>query len=198
MDLLDTPNRNEEKIMTKKNQNRLWFAIVMGMLSFGIWMVIWTVKETMSLPVHESHDFMLKYQQADMNINQILANKAKFDAKYSIELQDVELITLAEEYQNTNSKRKQPKPVKLTMGENSFKYAIQDKNGNAVENAEMTFLLTRPYTQTEDQQENNVTFSNGFYVTKKFELSNKGRYILQTKVTVDGLTGYTKTAAYLE
>ena len=198
MDLLDTPNRNEEKIMTKKNQNRLWFAIVMGMLSFGIGMIIWTVKQATSLPVHEANDFMLKYQQADMNINQILANKAKFDSKYTIKLEDVELITLPEEYQNSNSKREQPKPVKLNKGENSFKYTVQDKNGNPIQNAEMTFLLTRPYTQVEDQQENNVTFNNGFYVTKKFELSNKGRYILQTKVTIDGLTGYTKTAAYLE
>ncbi len=184
--------------MTKKSQNRLWFAIVMGILVFGIWMIIWTVKQATSLPVHEDNDFMLKYQQADMNINQILENKAKFDAKYTIELQDVEYITLPQEYQNSNSKREQPKPVKLNMGENRFKYAVQDKNGNAIPNAEMTFLLTRPYTQEEDRKENNVTFNNGFYITKKFELSNKGRYILQTKVTINGLTGYTKTAAYLE
>jgi hypothetical protein len=183
--------------MTKKNQNRLWFAIVMGMLSFGIGMVIWTVKQASSVPVHESNDFMLKYQQADMNINSILANKAKFDAKYSIELQNAEFITLKAEYQNNNSKRQQPKPLKLKKGENRFAYAIKDKNGNNVESAEFTFLLTRPYTQDEDKKENNVSIENGLYVTKPFEINNKGRYTLQVKVTIDGLTGYLKTPAYL-
>jgi len=183
--------------VTKKNQNRLWFAIVMGMLSFGIGMVIWTVKQATSLPVHESNDFMLKYQQADMNINAILANKAKFDAKYSIELQDAVFITLPEEYQNSNSKREQPKPVQLTKGENKFFYAIKDKNGNNVEDAEFTFLLTRPYSRDEDQKENNVSVNNGLYATKVIKLKNKGRYTLQVKATINGLTGYSEIPAYL-
>jgi hypothetical protein len=183
--------------VTKKNQNRLWFAIAMGMLSFGIGMVIWTVKQATSLPVHESNDFMLKYQQADKNINSIMENKAKFDAKYSIELQNAEFITLEEQYQNSNSKRQQPKPLKLTKGANRFSYAIKDKNGNNVENAEFTFLLTRPYTQDEDQKENNVSVKNGLYVTKAFNINHKGRYTLQVKVTIDGLTGYLQTPAYL-
>ena len=130
--------------MTKKNQNRLWFAIVMGMLSFGIGMVIWTVKQAVSLPVQESNNFMLKYQQADMNINAILANKAKFDAKYSIELQNAVFMTLKEEYQNTNSKRQQPKPVKLIKGKNKFLYAIKDNNGNNVEDAKFTLSMIVP------------------------------------------------------
>jgi len=183
--------------MTKKNQNRLWFAIVMGMLAFGIGMVIWTVKQAVSLPVQESNDFMLKYQQADMNINSILENKAKFDAKYTIELQNKELIDLDEEYQNINAKRKQEKPVKLSMGENIFSYKIQEKNGKPVENANFTFLLTRPFTRTEDQKEDNVTIRNGLYVTKAFNLKNKGRYTLAVKATINGLTGYLTTPAYL-
>ena len=183
--------------MTKKNQNRLWFAIVMGMLAFGIGMVIWTVKQATSLPVQESNDFMLKYQQADININSIMENKAKFDAKYTIELQNKELITLDEEYQNINSKRKQEKPVKLAMGENIFSYTINDNQGKRVENAKFTFLLTRPFTRKEDQKEDNVTISNGLYVTKSINIKNKGRYTLQVKATIDSLTGYLTTSAYL-
>ena len=183
--------------MTKKNQNRLWFAIVMGMLTFGIGMVIWTVKQAVSLPVQESNDFMLKYQQADMNINSIMENKAKFDAKYTIELQNREFITLDEEHQNTNSKRKQERPVKLNMGDNIFSYAIKDKHGENVKNVQFTFLLTRPFTRTEDKKEDNVTISNGLYVTKTVKLEKKGRYTLQVKATINGLTGYLTTSAYL-
>jgi len=183
--------------MTKKNQNRLWFAIVMGMLAFGIGMVIWTVKQAVSLPVQESNNFMLKYQQADLNINSIMENKAKFDAKYTIELQNSEFITLDEEHQNTNSKRKQEKPVKLKMGENIFSYKIQEKNGKSVQNAQFTFLLTRPFTRTEDKKEDNISISNGLYITKAVELEKKGRYTLQVKATIDGLTGYSEIPAYL-
>lgn len=183
--------------MTKKNQNRLWFLIVMGMLSFGIGMVIWTVKQATSLPVQESNDFMLKYQQADININSIMESKEEFDAKYTIKLQDVTFITLKDEYKNTNAKRHQEKPIKLNRGENIFYYAIQDKKGNNVENANFTFLLTRPFTRDEDAKENNVSVNNGLYVTKAIELKKKGRYTLQVKATIDGLTGYSETPAYL-
>ena len=183
--------------MTKKNQNRLWFAIVMGMLSFGIGMVIWTVTQAVSLPVQESNNFMLKYQQADMNINVILANKAKFDKKYKIELQNAVYITLNEENQNTNAKRQQVKPVKLTNGANQFSYAITDNNGKNVKDVEFTFLLTRPFTRKDDQMENNVSVSNNLYVTKAIELSSKGRYTLQVKATIAGLTGYSEIPAYL-
>jgi len=77
------------------------------------------------------------------------------------------------------------------------KEAIQDKKGNNVENANFTFLLTRPFTRDEDVKENNVSVKNGLYVTKAIALKKKGRYTLQVKVNLDGLTGYSEIPAYL-
>jgi hypothetical protein len=184
--------------MTKKNQNRFWFTLVMGMLSFGIGMVIWTVKQASSVPVHESNNFMLKYQMADMNINEILALEKKFNQKYTIELKNFELIVLNEELQNTNAKRAQTTPVKLHTGDNSFNFDIRSTEGASVEDANVTFLLTRPHTRVDDVLEESVQYSNGQYLTKSFQLKNKGRYTLQLKVEINGLTGYREISAYLQ
>ena len=183
--------------MTKKNQNRFWFLFVMSILMFSISMIIWTIKQAISIPVHESNNYMLKYQMADMNINEIMELKARFDAKYNIEIKNTQFIDLSSELQNTNAKRAQMKPIKLTMGKNSFNYSISTKNGKSVENAQVSFLLTRPHSRNDDNLEEKVSFKNNLYVTKALELSKKGRYTLQLKVKIDGLIGYSEISAYL-
>ena len=183
--------------MTKKNQNRFWFAFVMTFLIFGISMSIWTVTQAVSLPVQESNNYMLKYQTADRTINEIMELEAKFNARYNIKLDNATFIELDEELQNTNIKRPQHKPLKLTMGKQSFSYTIETKDGKAVEDANVSFLLTRPHTRKEDKLEESVAYVNGHYVTKDLELTKKGRYTLQLKVTIDKLIGYSEIPAYL-
>ena len=183
--------------MTKKNQNRFWFMFVMTILLFGIGMIIWTVKSAMSVPVHESNNYMLKYQMADMNINEILKLEKKFNAKYKVELKDMSLLELDSELQNTNAKRAQTKPIKLSSGNQTFKYSITNKKGEAIKNAKVSFLLTRPHSRTEDNLEENVSFNNAFYITKAVELSKKGRYTLVLKVEINDTIGYSEISAYL-
>jgi len=183
--------------MTKKNQNRFWFLFVMSILLFGIGMIIWTVRQAMSVPVHESNNYMLKYQMADMNINKIMRLKEKFDANYKIELQDTSLLELDSELQNTNAKRAQSKPIKLSSGNNSFKYSITTLKGEVVNNAKVSFLLTRPHSRTDDNLQENVSFKDSRYITNVIELSKKGRYTLELKVEINGAIGYFETSAYL-
>ena len=183
--------------MTKKNQNRFWFLFVMTILFFGIWMIVWTVKQAISVPVHESNNYMLKYQMADMNINQIMELEAKFNVKYNIEIKNTQFIDLNDDLQNSNAKRVLQKPIRLSKGANSFQYFISKKDGTAIENAKVTFLLTRPHNRTDDHKEENVSFKNTHYVTKPLELTKKGRYTLALKVEVNGLIGYLETPAYL-
>ncbi|CAA6824108.1 MAG: Unknown protein [uncultured Sulfurovum sp.] len=183
--------------MTKKNQNRFWFLFVMGILSFGIAMVIWTVKQAVSIPVHESNNYMLKYQMADMNINEIMELEAKFKAKYKISLKNIELIELSDEEKNTNAKRAQTTPIKLTSGFNSFTYAITTHNLSVIDNAKVTFQLTRPHSRYDDYLEKNVKYHNNHYRTSPIELTKKGRYTLVLKVEIDDLIGYSEVPAYL-
>lgn len=183
--------------MTKKNQNRFWFLFVMLILGFGISMVIWTVKQAMSVPVHESNNYMLKYQMADMNINKIMELEAKFNATYKIELQNKEFLDIPTDEVSTNIKRVQIKPIKLLAGLNSFKYQITKKDGSPVENAKVTFLLTRPHTRDDDKLEENLSFENDYYISNPIELSKEGRYTLFLKVEINTLVGYKETPAYL-
>jgi hypothetical protein len=184
--------------MTKKNQNRFWIGVIIGLLSFGIGMIIWTVKQASSVPVHESNNYMLKYQQADMNINDIIHAKQDFDKLYNIKLQNVELITLTGDDINSNSKRKQANPIKLTKGANSFSYTITDKSGTAIPDANVTFLLTQPHSRNEDVIIENVPFENGHYQTEALNITKAGRYTLQFRAYLNDTIGYLETAAYLQ
>jgi hypothetical protein len=169
----------------------------MGILIFGIGMIVWTVKQAISVPVHESNNYMLKYQMADMNINEIMELQAKFNANYKIELQNCTLINLEEALQNSNAKRAQKKPIKLKKGINSFTYLISQKDGKIINDAKVSFLLTRPHSRKYDQLEENVSFTNNHYITKDLNLSHKGRYTLQLKVQIKESIGYSETSAYL-
>lgn len=183
--------------MTKKNQNRFWFLFVMSILGFGISMVIWTVKQASSVPVHESNNYMLKYQMADMNINEIMELEEKFNAKYIIDMDGGELLELEVDAQNTNAKRAQTTPIKLSAGSNSFSYSVLTHDVRRVEDANVTFQLTRPHSRNYDHLEENVQYIDGYYTTKAIKLTNKGRYTLVLKVEIDGLIGYSEIPAYL-
>lgn len=198
MDLLNPSNYNEEEKMTKKNQNRVWFAFVMGLLLFGIGMIIWTVKQTTSVHVQESNNYMLKYQTAEMNINEIMKREANFNAKYTLTLQNRTLIKLEEDLQNSNAKRVQKQPVELSLGQETFSYAIRTKSGETVQDANVSFLLTRPHTRVDDHAQEHVNFNGTAYVTKPLELSKKGRYTLMVKVVINDAIGYLETPAYLK
>ena len=62
--------------MANKNEKTYWPHMILGFLGIGIMLGYWTVKSAINMPVSESNEYQLKYQQADMNINQILESKA--------------------------------------------------------------------------------------------------------------------------
>jgi len=184
--------------MSEKNKGRMWILIIAGLLLFGIYMIVWTVRSAMSVPVHESNNFMLKYQTADRNSNALIQAQKLFENKYNIELQNMKPIILAEEEQNLNSKIKQEIPMALKQGENSFSYRIEDKEGKSIENAKVSFLLTRPHTEKDDMLDESLTYQNESYQSKAFNINKAGRYTLQLRVKIDNAVGYRETSAYLK
>jgi len=97
--------------MAKNKEKTYWPHMILGFLTIGITLSYWTVKSASSMPVQESNQFMLKYQMADMNINEITESKIAFDKAYTITLLDVETMVMID---NVNSNRAQPNPVKLS------------------------------------------------------------------------------------
>jgi hypothetical protein len=173
-----------------------WPHMILGFLMVGITLGYWTVKSATSMPVQESNDFMMKYQQADIHYNDIIKKKQAFDKKYHIKLTGAETMVMTD---NVNSNRAQPNPVKLHQGKNSFTYLISKRDGSGVEDANVTFELTRPHTREDDQTFTNIPGKEGRYTVKDVLITKPGRYTLLLRAQIDDNTvGYSKIPAYLK
>jgi hypothetical protein len=181
--------------MAKNNEKTYWPHMILGFLAIGITLSYWTVKSASSMPVQESNQYMLKYQMADMNINQIMERKMAFDKAYSITIVDVETMVMTD---NVNSNRPQPNPVKLSQGINTFSYEVVAKDGTKVSDANVTFLLTQPHSRKEDKLLVNIPYSDGKYQIKGLDITKAGRYTLQFRAEVGDTMGYSEISAYLK
>ena len=181
--------------MDKNNKKTYWPHMILGFLAVGITLGYWTVKSASSLPVQESNEYMLKYQMADLTINDILESKKAFDKLYTIQIEDVETMVMTD---NVNSNRPQLNPVKLRKGANHFSYLVLNKEGIVVNDANVSFLLTRPHSRKNDIFVESIAFDNGKYTTQDLEITDAGRYTLQLRAQIGKDTGYSEIPAYLK
>jgi len=181
--------------MAKNKEKTYWPHMILGFLILGMTLSYWTVKSASSLPVQESNDYMMKYQQADININEILESKALFDQHYTIEVVDVKRVMIELE----NAKRaKAENSVVLKQGKNSFTYVVAAKDGVAVSDANVTFLLTRPHSVREDKYVENIPFVDGKFQVHDINITKAGRYTLQLRAKIGETIGYLQIPAYLK
>jgi len=181
--------------MAKNNDKTYWPHMILGFLILGITLSYWTVKSATAMPVQESNDYMMKYQQADMNINEILKSKAQFDQNYIIEIIDAKKAM----HKLDNAKRaKVEQSVVLTQGENNFSYLVTTKDGRVISDANVTFLLTRPHSVKEDQYIENLPFTEGKFHVSDINITKPGRYTLQLRAKIGETTGYSQLPAYLK
>ena len=181
--------------MAKNSDKTYWPHMILGFLILGITLSYWTVKSATAMPVQESNDYMMKYQQADMNINEILKSKAQFDQNYIIEIIDAKKAM----HKLDNAKRaKVEQSVVLTQGENNFSYLVTTKDGRVISDANVTFLLTRPHSVKEDQYIENLPFTEGKFHVSDINITKPGRYTLQLRAKIGETTGYSQLPAYLK
>jgi hypothetical protein len=181
--------------MAKNSEKTYWPHMILGFLVLGITLSYWTVKSASSMPVQESNQFMLKYQMADMNINQIMERKKAFDKAYKIHMLDAETMVMTD---NINSNRPQFNPVKLSQGINTFTYEVVAKDGTKVSDANVTFLLTQPHSRKEDKLFTHVPCEDGKYQISDVKITKAGRYTLQLRAEVGDMIGYSEISAYLK
>ncbi len=181
--------------MAKNNEKTYWPHMIVGFLAVGLTLSYWTVKSASSLPVQESNQYMLRYQTADININQIMERKIAFDKDYTIKLSNVEMMVMTD---NINSNRPQPNVVKLSQGSNNFTYKVVTKDGTGVTDANVTFLLTQPHSRKEDKLFVNIPYKDGKYQIKDVDIQKPGRYTLQFRAEIADIMGYSEVAAYLK
>ncbi len=181
--------------MANNKEKTYWPHMIMGFLLIGITLGYWTVKSAISIPVQESNEYMLKYQQADMNINTILEKKAQFDKNYNIELTHAKMLKEKIEHSKVQKERQS---VALAKGKNVFTYKVMQKDGTVISDANVTFLLTRPHTRKDDVYIENIPFIDGQYKVDNIDVIKPGRYTLQLRAKIGDAVGYSNISAYLK
>lgn len=124
-----------------------------------------------------------------------LKKKARFDKNYTITIKNANTKIVPLE----NTKRaKEENTLILNKGKNRFVYVVKNLNGNVVDDANVSFLLTRPHSVKEDQYKKNISFRSGEYPVEDINITSPGRYITRLKVMIDKDTvGYHEMPAYL-
>ena len=166
--------------------------MILGFLGIGIMLGYWTVKSAINMPVNESNAYQTKYQQADMHINEIIEAQERFDARYQVALVGAKESDFKP---NAYLKRSHGKIIALQK-HNVLHYRIQTRSGEVLNDANVTFLLTRPHTVTDDQTPH-VTKEDSQEYRVIFDLEKPGRYTLRLRVQKGDAVGFMEHEAYL-
>ncbi len=165
--------------MSKNNDSgKYWPYMILGFLFIGITLGFWTIKSTISLPVHESNSFMQKYQDADKGANEIVESQARFDSKYELVIDGLSKSDFKPKY----LKRKAHVHYKLDST-NSLSIKVSSKSGASVDGISAVALLTRPQTELDDKKLKCIKIDAGTFEIKDFSVQKFGRYIIRLKIS---------------
>jgi len=116
-----------------------------------------------TLPVEKSDTYMMGYHQADANANELINARIAFDKKYKIQY-----ITES-----------------LSMDASVIKYKVTTLKGEAVNDAKVLVVVTRPNNHKNDQELKNPSVAEGVYTFPAITLPVAGRWDVMAKVTVN-------------
>lgn len=157
-----------------KQERNYWPHSIIAMIIACVIACGWTIKIAFDNPVEMDTFYMEKYQQVDQNINEILELQAAFNAQFDLGYSS----------------------EKFVLGENSIVLTLRDKQGNAVENATVTLMLSRPETNQDNKKMNVAQAQKGQYTFGPFEINKPGRWQILSKIEVGDFKGYHKTETY--
>jgi len=140
---------------------RIWPYAIGGSIILVFGFCVATVFVVESANIQPTNEFMTNYQTAEINANDYINNKIAFDKKYKIVYEPNELKEKAE-----------------------VAFKVTDLNGNAVEDAKLTILVSRPETHVYDQKLVSQTLENGNYIFKNVKFEKVGVWDIITKVEI--------------
>ncbi len=156
--------------MSEKRRNYWPHAIILAILAV-MGLGVWTINIASKNPVYMDEAYMSDYRNVDEHINELIAKEKAFDAKY--------LLTV------------EPKAFKI--GTNSVTVHITDKKGgNAVDDANITLVVTRPDTNRYDKKPALVSVKDGLYTFAPFKIKRLGRWQILTKVILADTEAFKK------
>jgi len=124
-----------------------------------------TVYIALLQPVEEDTDLMLDYHSLDAGVNKLIVAAISFDKKYKVSY-------IGECVSQEGSR---------------IAYRVEDLEGNAVNNAKVDVVLSRPSTNTQNIILDKPRIENGNYYFDNTVVSDKGRWNILAKVAVGDL-----------
>ena len=146
----------------ENNAGRKWPWIITIAILLFITAIVIAVKVALTAPVKLSNYGMQNYHAYDANINDIIEAKIAFDQNYTIAF-----VT-----------------PQITAEGCVVAYKISDKAKNAINNAKIEVVLTRPDTTDFDITLNSPTVVDGMYTFKATDLPKLGRWDILAKISV--------------
>lgn len=148
--------------MSQKSSGKIWPYIVGGSITLVFGMCVATVMVTSKADIQESNAYLSKYQDADARANELIYARIEFDKKYNVA------------YVTEGIGGESPQ----------LKYKVTDKDGNAVNDAELLVDISRPETAKFNQELKNFTVENGVYSFDGAQFPKVGVWNLIAKVKV--------------
>ena len=158
----------------KSNQKTYYPHVVVGMIFGCIIACGYTIKIAIDNPVEMDTSYMQKYQQVDQNINQLLELQEKFSAQFDLGYSTETFV----------------------MGQNTLTLKLTNKKGEAINNASIVMMLSRPDSNKDNKEFKPTSINNGEYTFGPFDISKPGRWQILSKIEVGAFKGYLKNEAY--
>lgn len=173
----------------------IWPIFFIGLFSFGLSMVIWTVYNAGKLTIQEDHTFLNTYRNVDDNFNKIAQSNKDFLENYEFELRvNEQTFPLSFEdafySQRVIQKRSLHKNALSFDNENIIEVVIKNKATQEIlKDANIALKITSATDNLKDIDINSFNFNNELYQTKFF-IPNQGNWNITGVITANDQKGY--------
>lgn len=151
------------------SSGKIWpYAISLAIFGIFSACVASIVVTTQKAPVMLSDAYMMDYHQADAQANDIINAQIAFDKEY-----DMSYISQGLNSENTE-----------------IQYKLTDKNQNAINDATIKILVTRPHELQYNMEFENPSVVEGVYSFSDIKLPKEGRWNIIAKVEVGQKSGF--------
>lgn len=173
-----------------------WPLFFIGIFSFTLGMIIWTIYSAVQTPVHEDNTFLKSYQDIDKDFNKIVESNnlflTKYDFKIKINKKEFGLVFndmfLSQRVLEEKSNHKNI----FINGNNKIYVEIIDKETlKPVDNAVINLGITRPTNNNNSQSYSNedIKYLDGKY-SLDFTLPLKGNWNITGTFKIGDNIGY--------
>jgi hypothetical protein len=173
----------------------IWPIFFIGLFSFGLSMVIWTVYNASKLTIQEDETFLNTYRNVDDNFNKIAQSNVDFLNQYHFELHMNETqfpLSFEDAFysQRVMQKHSQHKNVLKHQDSNQIAIVIKDKNSNEViKDVQIALRVTSATDNKKDINIASFDFSNEQYETQ-FTIPSQGNWNITGVITTNEHKGY--------